>query len=109
MLNINLPSASLPPQSKHPQAFLDVEAFQTLEAERKDGSRSGPIQGQRGTLSRQIGQLKSKGEDASGVIAMVVTTSRPSSKHSAARLEQIRSRWSAVAGPFPTCRTTASR
>jgi len=95
MLDINLLRKDLPSAiarletRKQPQAFLDVEAFQTLEAERKAVQiRTEDLQGQRGTLSRQIGQLKSKGEDASGVMAMVVA-SKAELETSAARLDQI--------------------
>ena len=95
MLDINLLRKDLPSAiarletRKHPQAFLNVEAFQTLEAERKAVQvRTEELQGQRGTLSRQIGQLKSKGEDASAVMAMV-TASKAELETSAARLDQI--------------------
>ena len=51
---------------------LDVEAFNTLEAERKQiQSRTEELQGKRNTLSKQIGMLKGKGEDASAVMAEV--------------------------------------
>jgi seryl-tRNA synthetase len=74
---------------KHPQAFLNVEAFQTLEAERKAVQiRTEELQGQRGSLSKQIGQLKSRGEDASAVMAQV-TASKAELETSAARLDQI--------------------
>ncbi|NDP64366.1 serine--tRNA ligase [Polaromonas sp.] len=95
MLDINLLRKDLPTAiarletRKHPQAFLNVEAFQTLEAERKAVQiRTEELQGQRGTLSRQIGQLKSKGEDASAVMALVAA-SKAELETSAARLDQI--------------------
>ncbi|WP_029525744.1 serine--tRNA ligase [Polaromonas glacialis] len=95
MLDINLLRKDLPSAvarletRKHPQAFLNVEDFQTLEAERKAVQiRTEELQGQRGTLSKQIGQLKSKGEDASAVMAMV-TASKAELETSAARLDQI--------------------
>ena len=51
---------------------LDVETFNTLEAERKQiQSRTEELQGKRNTLSKQIGMLKGKGEDASAVMAEV--------------------------------------
>ena len=57
---------------KSPQVFLNVEAFQALESERKAlQSRTEELQNQRNTLSKQIGQLKAKGEDAAGVMALV--------------------------------------
>ncbi|OGB28681.1 MAG: serine--tRNA ligase [Burkholderiales bacterium RIFCSPLOWO2_12_FULL_61_40] len=47
---------------KSPQAFLDVEAFKSLEAERKTiQMRTEELQSKRNTLSKQIGQLKAKG------------------------------------------------
>jgi seryl-tRNA synthetase len=51
---------------------LDVEAFNQLEAERKQiQSRTEELQGLRNSLSRQIGICKAKGEDASAVMAQV--------------------------------------
>ena len=95
MLDINLLRKDLPSAiarletRKHPQAFLNVEAFQTLEAERKAVQiRTEELQGQRGSLSKQIGQLKSRGEDASAVMAMVAA-SKSELETSAARLDQI--------------------
>ncbi len=66
-----------------------MEAFQGLEAERKALQiRTEELQNQRNTLSKQIGQLKSKGEDASAVMAQV-SASKAELETSAARLEQI--------------------
>ncbi|GGC58308.1 serine--tRNA ligase [Undibacterium terreum] len=51
---------------------LDVAAFNALEAERKQiQTRTEELQGKRNTLSKQIGMLKGKGEDASAVMAEV--------------------------------------
>ncbi len=51
---------------------LDVATFQTLEVERKTlQTRTQDLQASRNSLSKQIGQLKSKGEDASAVMAEV--------------------------------------
>ena len=51
---------------------LDAATFQKLEAERKTlQTRTQDLQASRNSLSKQIGQLKSKGEDASGVMAEV--------------------------------------
>ena len=51
---------------------LDVAAFTALEAERKAiQTRTEDLQGKRNTLSRQIGQLKGKGEDTSAVMIEV--------------------------------------
>ena len=53
---------------------LDVATFQTLEAERKAlQTRTQDLQARRNTLSKQIGQLKGKGEDASAVMAEVAS------------------------------------
>ncbi len=51
---------------------LDVATFQTLEAERKTlQTRTQDLQASRNSLSKQIGQLKSTGGDASAVMAEV--------------------------------------
>ena len=51
---------------------LDVAAFQTREAERKDVQmRTQELQAKRNSLSKQVGALKGKGEDASAVMAEV--------------------------------------
>ncbi|MES2783895.1 MAG: serine--tRNA ligase, partial [Pseudomonadota bacterium] len=74
---------------KRPQAFLDVDAFTALEAERKSiQTRTEELQSQRNTLSKQIGQLKSKGESVDAVMAQVAAL-KGELDTSAARLEQI--------------------
>ncbi|MBI3284839.1 MAG: serine--tRNA ligase [Burkholderiales bacterium] len=51
---------------------LDVETFNVLEAERKHiQTRTEELQGKRNSLSKQIGMLKGKGEDASAAMAEV--------------------------------------
>jgi len=51
---------------------LDTAAFEALEAERKQlQTRTQDLQAKRNTLSKQIGMLKGKGEDASAVMAEV--------------------------------------
>ncbi|MBU6493087.1 MAG: serine--tRNA ligase [Burkholderiales bacterium] len=51
---------------------LDVSALQSLETERKEiQTRTEELQARRNTLSKQIGVLKSKGGDASEVMAEV--------------------------------------
>ncbi len=51
---------------------LDVDAFNSLESERKTiQTRTEELQAQRNSLSKQIGILKGKGEDASAVMAQV--------------------------------------
>ena len=47
---------------KNPQSFLNVDAFRALESERKTlQTRTEELQALRNSLSKQIGQLKSKG------------------------------------------------
>ncbi|MCU0939209.1 MAG: serine--tRNA ligase, partial [Burkholderiaceae bacterium] len=51
---------------------LDVAAFNALEAERKQVQvATEDLQARRNALSKQVGALKSKGEDASAVLAEV--------------------------------------
>jgi seryl-tRNA synthetase len=51
---------------------LDVTGFNALEAERKlIQMRTEELQGKRNTLSKQVGMLKGKGEDASAVLKEV--------------------------------------
>lgn len=95
MLDINLLRKDLPSAvarletRKSPQAFLNINAFQGLESERKAiQSRTEELQNQRNTLSKQIGQLKSRGEDASVIMAQV-TSSKIELETSSARLDQI--------------------
>jgi seryl-tRNA synthetase len=57
---------------KSPQPFLDVDRFTALESERKTlQTRTEELQAQRNSLSKQIGQLKAKGEDTAAVMASV--------------------------------------
>ncbi|EHR70546.1 seryl-tRNA synthetase [Burkholderiales bacterium JOSHI_001] len=57
---------------KNPQPFLDVDRFSALEAERKTlQTRTEELQARRNALSKQIGQAKGKGEDASVLMAEV--------------------------------------
>jgi len=57
---------------KTPQAFLDVERYKALEAERKTvQTRTEELQSRRNTLSKAIGMKKGKGEDASVEMAEV--------------------------------------
>ncbi|MEX1165286.1 MAG: serine--tRNA ligase, partial [Hydrogenophaga sp.] len=57
---------------KKPQAFLNVDAFKDLESERKTlQTRTEELQSQRNTLSKQIGQLKAKGESVEPVMIAV--------------------------------------
>ena len=57
---------------KNPQVFLNESAFTTLENERKTlQTRTEELQAKRNSLSKQIGQLKAKGEAADAVMAEV--------------------------------------
>jgi len=74
---------------KTPQPFLDVAAFTALEAERKAiQTRTEELQAQRNSLSKQIGQRKSKGESVDEVMAQVAAL-KSELDSSAARLDQI--------------------
>ncbi|MGP1684321.1 MAG: aminoacyl--tRNA ligase-related protein, partial [Giesbergeria sp.] len=74
---------------KSPQPYLDTVAFARLEAERKTiQTRTEELQARRNTLSKQIGQLKAKGESADAVMAEVAQA-KVELEQSAARLEQI--------------------
>ena len=78
---------------KSPQTFLDVEAFKTLEAERKTlQMRTEELQSKRNTLSKQIGQLKSKGPAGAAEVDAVmaeVAGLKSELEASATRLDQI--------------------
>jgi len=76
---------------KKPQAFLNVEAFQALEAERKTlQTRTEELQSQRNQLSKQIGMLMGKGDKEGAEAAKAqVAASKVELEQSAARLEQI--------------------
>jgi len=78
MLDISLLRRDLPAvvarleTRKHPQDFFDVPRFTALEGERRQiQTRTEELQARRNALSRQIGQHKAKGEDASAPMAEV--------------------------------------
>jgi seryl-tRNA synthetase len=74
---------------KNPQPYLDVEAFRALEHERKGlQMRTEELQGQRNSLSKQIGIAKSKGESAEPIMAQVAAI-KTELEQSAQRLEVI--------------------
>ena len=107
MLDINLLRKDLPAAiarletRKSPQTFLNVALFQSLESERKAiQSRTEELQNQRNTLSKQIGQLKAKGEDAAGVMALV-SASKLELESSASRLELIQTELNALLMALP--------
>ena len=57
---------------KNPQPFLDADAFRALETERKSLQvRTEELQSRRNQLSKQIGALKSRGQDTAAVMAEV--------------------------------------
>ena len=76
---------------KKPQAFLNVQAFQSLEAERKSlQTRTEELQSKRNQLSKQIGMLMGKGEkDAAEAAKAEVGALKAELDQSAARLDQI--------------------
>jgi len=68
---------------------LDSAAFATLEAQRKQiQTRTEELQSRRNSLSKQVGMLKGKGEDASAVLAEVAGIG-DELKASAARLDEV--------------------
>jgi len=78
MLDINLLRRDLPAviagleSRKNPQPFLDVAAYAALEAERKTLQvRSEEGQARVNAASKQIGQMKAKGEDTAALMAEV--------------------------------------
>ena len=102
MLDINQLRRDLPAvlagleARKSPQPFLDVARFTALEAERKTQQiRTEELQNQRNTLSKQIGQLKAKGEDASDVMALVAGIA-DAMKQGADRLEALQAELQSV-------------
>jgi len=68
---------------------LDTAAFTALEAERRDTqTRTEELQARRNSLSKQIGAMKGRGEDTSGLMAEVGGIG-DEMKASAARLDEI--------------------
>ena len=93
MLDITLLRRDLPQviarleTRKSPQAFLNVEVFQTLENERKTlQTRTEELQSIRNAVSKQIGIRKSKGESADAEMAQVGDI-KTELEQSAARLD----------------------
>ena len=103
MLDINQLRKDLPTvvgalqKRKNPQAFLDVEKFTALEAERKTiQARSEEMQAKRNAASKQIGQLKgaaAKGDAAASKEAdnlmAEVATMKAEMEHAADRTEAV--------------------
>ena len=74
---------------KKPQAFLNVDAFKALEAERKTlQTRTEELQSQRNSLSKQIGQRKAKGESTDDIMTAVAAI-KTELDSSAARLDAL--------------------
>ena len=78
MLDITLLRKDLPfviaqlEKRKSPQEFLDVAAFQAMEAERKTlQMRVEELQSQRNSASKRIGQMKAQAQDTSAVMQEV--------------------------------------
>ncbi len=81
---------------KQPQPFLDVPRFTALETERKTiQTRTEDLQAQRNAFSKQIGQLKAKGQDTASVMAQVSGIG-DALKASAERLEAIQAELAAM-------------
>lgn len=83
---------------KSPQPFLDVAAYQALEAERKTlQTRTEELQAQRNSLSKQIGQLKAKGQSAEADAVMAqVAGIKGELDASAARLDALQAELQAL-------------
>jgi len=107
MLDINLLRRDLDgvvaglQKRKNPQPFLDVERFRTLETERKQlQTRVEELQARRNSLSKQVGQLKAKGQDASAPMAEVAGIAESLSE-GAAVLEHIQAELNAMLMGLP--------
>ena len=83
---------------KQPQPYLDVAAFEALEAERKTlQTRTESLQSQRNQLSKQIGMLKGKGQHAEADAAMAqVSALKVELEQSAQRLDVIQAELSTL-------------
>ena len=88
---------------KNPQPFLNVDAFQALEAERKGlQTRTEELQAQRNQLSKQIGQLMAKGDkDAAEAAKAQVGALKVELDQSASRLEQLQGELQAMLVAVP--------
>ena len=109
MLDINLLRKDLPQvlarlqSRKNPQPYLNEAAFSALEAERKAlQTRTEELQAQRNTLSKQIGQLKAKGDSAAADAAMAqVAAAKAELEQSALRLEGIQDELQTLLAAIP--------
>ncbi len=107
MLDITLLRKDLPgviarlQTRKTPQTFLQVDAFTTLETERKAlQTRTEELQSQRNTLSKQIGQRKAKGESTDDTMA-AVNGLKEELDASATRLDALQSELNALLQAVP--------
>ena len=80
---------------------IDFSGFKALEAERKTlQTRTQELQAQRNSLSKQIGMLKGKGQDASEVMAQVGALG-DELKASEARLGELLEKFNAILVTLP--------
>ena len=80
---------------------IDFAEFKALEAERKTlQTRTQDLQAQRNSLSKQIGMLKGKGEDASAVMAQVGALG-DELKASEVRLGELLEKFNAILATLP--------
>ncbi|MEA3118916.1 MAG: seryl-tRNA synthetase [Paraburkholderia sp.] len=80
---------------------LDVAAFSAIEAERRAiQTRTEELQSRRNSLSKQVGAMKGRGEDASALMAEVGGIG-DEMKASAARLDDVQARLSALMLEMP--------
>ena len=80
---------------------IDFTEFTALETERKTlQTRTQELQNQRNTLSKQIGMLKGKGEDASGVMAQVAAI-KSELEAAEARLNELLGQFNAILAALP--------
>ena len=88
---------------KSPQAFLNVEAFKALEAERKTiQTRTEELQAKRNQLSKQIGMLMGKGEkDAAEAAKADVAAMKTELEQSATRLDELQAELQAMLVAVP--------
>jgi len=86
---------------KSPQPFLSVEQYQALETERKTiQTRTEQLQAQRNSLSKQIGQMKAKGDNTDAVMKEV-SDMKAELDASATRLELIQDELTALLSAVP--------
>jgi seryl-tRNA synthetase len=109
MLDLNLLRKDLPAvlaalqTRKNPQPYLDEAAYSRLETERKAlQTRTEELQAQRNALSKQIGQLKAKGDGAGADAVMAqVAAAKVELEQSALRLEEIQAELHTLLAAIP--------